>query len=993
MLAACLLRLSRARLVAALCLALAEPAWGATYYVSASAGADTNDGLSAGSAFKTLARVNALALNPGDSVLLRCGDVWRAEILRVTRSGAAGQPITYGSFPAADCANRPVLAGTQPITGWVPFSGSIWVADLAAGTNAPLFPNGVNQLFRDGQRLRLGRWPNLGQGDQGDGYSTIDSQPSGTQIVDAQLPAGNWAGATAHVKGMRWYILNRSVTGSAAGSLTFNAAAGCWGGNCAGWGYFLNGHLGTLDQEGEWHYDAAARRVYLFSATNPASATLEGSVVVAGESAYMGGVILGRHLQEHVAFVTLDNLEVRGWFDNGITTPVNLECDELANVSLRHLAVRDVDGIGINLQTWVWNAPACGNGYAGWRGGRNMEISDSLIERANEYGINSRVRWSTIARNVIRDVGLVANVGTAGIGCSLTDGEGLCTEPGAGIHMSVDSDGLYGSNNVTVELNRLERLGANGIGAYGYQNVLRRNVIDGACLSKGDCGGIGLFGGNSLAGTALHDVTIQENVILNVLGNTDGCPAAYRPLFGFGIYVDHYSRDILSSGNAVARATAAGILYQDSTGTIQGNTLLGNSAGTGYSHQIALTSDATTSVPALTGNVMVGLSQNAGTLRVRDAAQLGLSNQNGFYHASRATHIGVSALGDRSLAQWRAYSGHDASSSERVHASLVRSRLLVNAQATPASLPMSGAWRDLAGNPMGATLDLAAFAARVLIQRARGDFGSDDRADVAVYHAASGLWFLRDSTSGTTTSLGYGGSGYAPVAGDYDGDARADVAVFHAASGLWFLRSSATGATSSVGYGGPGYSPVPADYDGDGRTDVAAYHPPSGSWFLRLSSTGATTALGYGGSGYTPVPADYDGDQRADVAVFHAASGLWFLRSSATGATTTQAFGGPGFTPLPADWDGDGRADLVAYHATSGAWYVRSSATGTTTTVVFGGAGYTPVRPSDYDGDGRADLAVFHEATGLWFIRSAATGATSSLAYGGTGYTPVTDER
>ena len=74
-----------------------------TYYVSSSDGADSNTGLSSGSGpngpFKTIAKVNALALQPGDAVLFKCGDVWRAEMLVINKSGAAADPITFASYP------------------------------------------------------------------------------------------------------------------------------------------------------------------------------------------------------------------------------------------------------------------------------------------------------------------------------------------------------------------------------------------------------------------------------------------------------------------------------------------------------------------------------------------------------------------------------------------------------------------------------------------------------------------------------------------------------------------------------------------------------------------------------------------------------------------------------------------------------------------------------------------------------------------------------
>ena len=84
----------------------------ATYYVSSSMGSDGNNGLSEAAPFASIAKVNALNLQPGDRVLFKCGDTWRAEQLILSKSGTSAAPIQFSSYPAG-CANKPSLSGSR----------------------------------------------------------------------------------------------------------------------------------------------------------------------------------------------------------------------------------------------------------------------------------------------------------------------------------------------------------------------------------------------------------------------------------------------------------------------------------------------------------------------------------------------------------------------------------------------------------------------------------------------------------------------------------------------------------------------------------------------------------------------------------------------------------------------------------------------------------------------------------------------------------------
>ncbi len=77
---------------------------GTTYYVSSSTGNDSNDGRSPEKAFKTVDKVNKLALQPGDNILFKRGDVFKGAHLEPTGSGQAadGKWITLDAYGSGE---------------------------------------------------------------------------------------------------------------------------------------------------------------------------------------------------------------------------------------------------------------------------------------------------------------------------------------------------------------------------------------------------------------------------------------------------------------------------------------------------------------------------------------------------------------------------------------------------------------------------------------------------------------------------------------------------------------------------------------------------------------------------------------------------------------------------------------------------------------------------------------------------------------------------
>lgn len=93
---------------------------GTTYYVSYSAGLDSNNGTTASTPWKTLSKVSSMTFKPGDTIKLLGGDTWNGEKLSLHGNGTAANPITMTSYGTG----RPKLvnAGTviymEDLSGW-----------------------------------------------------------------------------------------------------------------------------------------------------------------------------------------------------------------------------------------------------------------------------------------------------------------------------------------------------------------------------------------------------------------------------------------------------------------------------------------------------------------------------------------------------------------------------------------------------------------------------------------------------------------------------------------------------------------------------------------------------------------------------------------------------------------------------------------------------------------------------------------------------------
>lgn len=115
-----------------------------TYYVSNS-GSDAAAGTSSGTAWRTIAKVEAQTFTAGDTIAFECGGVWREKQFVPPNDGSAGNPITFTNYGDCETNNLPLMTGSYDYGSstdlWTDEGGNIW--STASGS----FTSAVGHLF------------------------------------------------------------------------------------------------------------------------------------------------------------------------------------------------------------------------------------------------------------------------------------------------------------------------------------------------------------------------------------------------------------------------------------------------------------------------------------------------------------------------------------------------------------------------------------------------------------------------------------------------------------------------------------------------------------------------------------------------------------------------------------------------------------------------------------------------------------------------------
>ena len=485
-------------------------AYGQSVYHVSNSGNDGNNGLSAATAFKTIDKVNSLTLNPGDEILFNSGDVFRGQ-LNIRQSGAAGRPIIIGAYGSGA---KPVLNGSVIVSKWTNKGRNIWEADC------PQCKDSVTGVYFNHYSLPLGRYPNSNAPRKG--YLKIAHHQGSTQFTGEDAGGRNWTGGEAVIRTNDWIIDKLPIAGQNGNVYNLKSKASYEIRD--NWGYFIQDHPGTLDQDGEWYFDRANKRLMIYMAgRDPNNSIVEATAFSRCINIYASNIrVQGIHLSQAL------NIGVYGRNASG-------------------LAVVDCDFTNMGEDAIVLNGA-----------GQGILIKGNLIEHINNDGIYvAGYADYTCEGNTLKSIGI-------------HEGRGKNNN---GQYMGMEYIYAGGAGNTVIRHNQLDSIGYIGIDFNSANITVEQNVISNFDLVKNDGGAIDTYNGKNH--TSRSNQKILNNIIYNAKGANAGTPDTFTG--AMGIYLDAGSENIEIKNNTIFNCTGSGIYLHGSNNiVVDGNVSYGN---------------------------------------------------------------------------------------------------------------------------------------------------------------------------------------------------------------------------------------------------------------------------------------------------------------------------------------------------------------------------------------------------------------------------------
>lgn len=329
------------------------------YYVSNS-GNNSNNGLTQGTAWATLAKVNSFTFSANDRVLFQRGGTFFGSLI-INRNN-----LTYTAYGTGA---KPKIDGFITATGWGNNIAGVWQANTTAKST-------LNNVTVNVVQVAQGRFPNTG---------FLNYESTGNlSITDNQLTSSpNWTGAKAVIRKLRWIYDVCPITSHTGTTINYSQPIGVDNNyrGIAGFGYFIQDDARTLDVANEWFLNKSTKVLSMYF-----GGTQTGVVKY---SAVDTTVNIGAFNN-----ITLDGLAIEG------SNVFSVYAMNGSNVTVTNCTINNSGSTGIH----IWNIP-------------NTVITNNTITNSlgNAIFCNNTIATPTnITGNTIDKAGYMVGMGGSG---------------------------------------------------------------------------------------------------------------------------------------------------------------------------------------------------------------------------------------------------------------------------------------------------------------------------------------------------------------------------------------------------------------------------------------------------------------------------------------------------------------------------------------------------------------------------------------------------
>ncbi len=250
---------------------LMMPMSAATYYFSSTQGNDNRsiqEAQNPSTPWQSLEKLNSQlsSLNPGDSVLFKCGETFYGSIV-FSKLLNGGNPVILSAYGEG---NKPVISGFTNPGGWVQQGAHILKTNGYSGNTIP------NILLVNDIPCPIGRFPN--RSSSNGGYLTIEGFSGNTSITGNTIATQpDWSGGDIVIRKNRW-VIDRNAILSQVGN-TINYLSETSYAPSIKFGYFIQNHPSSLDAAGEWYYNENLNELGVYLSSVNANTDIKVSTV------------------------------------------------------------------------------------------------------------------------------------------------------------------------------------------------------------------------------------------------------------------------------------------------------------------------------------------------------------------------------------------------------------------------------------------------------------------------------------------------------------------------------------------------------------------------------------------------------------------------------------------------------------------------------------------------------------------------------------------